>query len=127
MKKHILKKIEAEEKRINKSIDDEVSLDKEIDEVANITASSLEKSPMVVMSIQSRDFVVVNKVYKNEKNKNCIQIAAREKTAIDVATPKILKADFGMDIKYSLKENLAVGIKALLGHITGRIKPETLD
>ena len=122
-----LNKIKEAEKEWNKIINNEVILEREIEDVARITANILENKPFAPFEIDKREFIVIATTYNNEKNNKCIQLVAREKTKIETSTAKIIKADFELDTNYSKKENLITGIKALLGHITGLIKPETLD
>lgn len=122
-----LKRIEEAEKALRKQIDDEINLEQEIQEVSKHTAKLLSNNPMAPFSIQGRDFIVVAAVHTNEQNEQCIQLAAREKLRIDIATPTVIKADLVIDTNYTKEENLIGGLKALLGHITGHLKPEVLD
>ena len=122
-----LNKFKEAEKAWNKVIDSEVSLEKEIEDIAKITANILENKPFAPFEVDGREFIVIATTYNNEKNNKCIQLVTREKTKIQTSTAKIIRADFELDTNYSKKENLITGIKALLGHITGVIKPETLD
>lgn len=120
-----LKNIETAEKNLHKLIDDEVSLEEEIKEVSNVVATQLENKPMALMCIQNREFIVMATTYNN-LNRKSMQIVAREKQIIETSKSKILKADFVIDENYTKRENLVTGIKALLGHMTGLIKPESL-
>lgn len=122
-----LKAIEKAEKALHKKIDAEVSLEKEIHEVARYTAKALENKPMAPFSIQGRDFILVAAIYSNDIGEKCIQLVAREKLKVEVSTPTVIKADLVIDNRYSKEENLVAGIKAILGHVTGYIKPEVLD
>ena len=122
-----LNKFKEAEKAWNKVIDSEVSLEKEIEDIAKITANILENKPFAPFEIDEREFIVIATTYNNEKNNKCIQLVTREKTKIQTSTAKIIRGDFELDTNYSKRENLITGIKALLGHITGVIKPETLD
>lgn len=127
MNAYDLKRMDEDEKALRKKIDDEIKLDEEIDEISETTARLLESNMMTTFSIQERDFVVIATTYRNQLNAPCIQIVAREKTKIDLSQARVLRADLEIDMNYTRKENLVSGIKALLGHITGRIKPEVLD
>lgn len=122
-----LKKIDDAEKALHKQINNEVALEQEIQEVAKYTAKCLAVTPMCSMSIQGRNFIAVVRSYSNERNEKCFQVAAREKTLIETPTATVLKADLVVDKEYTMKENLEACIKALLGHITGYIRPEALD
>lgn len=122
-----LEKIDKAEKALRKQIDDEVNLEQEIQEVSKYTAKILNGSPMAPFSIQGRNFMVVAAVYSNEQNEQCIQLVAREKLNIEISTPTVIKADLVIDTNYTREENLVGGLKALLGHITGHIKPEAMD
>ena len=115
------------EQKLHKQIDDEVKREEEIDEIAQYTARQLAVNPMVPFSIDNRDFLLVAAMYNDNVGNRCIQLVAREKTAILTPNAKIIKANMELDINYTKEENLVVGIKALLGHITGCIKPEVLD
>lgn len=119
--------LDKAEKALIKKIDDEVALEEEIQEVSTFTAKCMLSKPIVPMSIQGRDFLVVSQQYKNESNELCINIVAREKTLIDIGNAKVIKADLVIDTNYTIEENLCVGVKALLGHITGLIKPEVME
>lgn len=122
-----LKEIMEMEQKLHKQIDDEVKREEEINEIAIYTAKKLQYAPMVPFSIDGRDFVLVVANYNNARGMRCMQLVAREKTIIETPTAKIIKADLEIDTNYTLEENLVVGIKALLGHITGCIKPEVLE
>lgn len=114
------------EENLHKKIDDQVKLEEEIEEVAKYTAHNLINNHMTAMTIQNRDFVLVMTEHRTNEDR-AIQIAAREKNAILTPMATIIKADFVIDTNYSKEENLIAGVKAILGHITGHIKPETLD
>ena len=118
-----IKKIEETEKAFLKQIDDENILEKEIDDIAKYTAEKLSKEMAASFTIQNRTFIVIASTYNDHKN---IQLVAREKTKIDTPNAKIIRADLEMDLSYTKQENLIVGIKALLGHITGYLKPEAI-
>lgn len=122
-----LKKFDEAEKALTKQIDDEIALEEEIQEVAAYTAKALENKPMVPFSIQGRDFIVVAAMHDGPKGERMIQLVAREKLAIISPQAKIIKADLVIDTNYTKEENLVAGIKAILGHITGHIKPEVLE
>nr|DAV25169.1 MAG TPA: hypothetical protein [Caudoviricetes sp.] len=122
-----LKKFDEAEKALTKQIDDEVALEEEIQEVALYTAKALANSPMVPFTIQNRDFIVVAATHKGPKGEPMIQLVAREKLAIVTPEAKIIKADLIIDTNFTKEENLIAGIKAILGHITGCIKPEVLE
>lgn len=121
-----LKNIEKAEKNLHKLIDDEVALEEEIKEVSEIVATQLSNKPMAAMYIQNREFIVMATTYQKANNKS-MQIVAREKSLIETSKAKIIKADFVIDTNYTKRENLVTGIRALLGHITGLIKPENLS
>ena len=121
-----LKLINTIEENLHKKIDDQVKLEEEIEEVAKYTAHNLVNNHMTAMTIQNRDFILVMTEHKNNEDR-LIQIAAREKNAILTPMATVIKADFIIDTNYSKEENLIAGVKAILGHITGYIKPETLD
>lgn len=121
-----LKLINTIEENLHKKIDDQVKLEEEIEEVAKYTAHNLINNPMTAMTIQNRDFILVMTEHRTNEDR-LIQIAAREKNAILTPMATIIKADFVIDTNYSKEENLIAGVKAILGHITGYIKPETLD
>lgn len=121
-----LKKINEAEKALHKQIDDEVALEEEIQEVALYTAKALENNPMAPFTIQNRDFILVAATHAGNKGEKKIQLVAREKLAIMTPDAKIIKADLTIDTNYTKEENLTAGIKAILGHITGCIKPEVL-
>lgn len=127
MNKTDLKMIEKAEKALHKQIDSEISLEEEIQEVASYTARLLENKPMALFSIQGRDFAIVAATYTNDIGQSCIQLVAREKLKIEISTPTVIKADLVIDTNYTKEENLVAGIKAILGHVTGYIKPEVLD
>lgn len=114
------------EENLHKKIDDQVKLEEEIEEVAKYTAQKLINSPMTAMTIQNRDFILVMTEHRTNEDR-LIQIAAREKNAILTPMATVIKADFVIDTNYSKEENIIAGVKAILGHITGHIKPETLD
>lgn len=122
-----LKKFDEAEKALTKQIDDEVALEEEIQEVALYTAKTLANNPMAPFTIQNRDFIVVAATHTGAKGEPMIQLVAREKLAILTPDAKIIKADLTIDTNYTKEENLIAGIKAILGHITGCIKPEVLD
>lgn len=122
-----LEKFDLAEKALHKQIDDEVALENEIQEVAKYTARQLSSKPMAFMSIQKRDFVVLAVNQFDAQGRRCIQVVAREKTLIDTINATIIKADLVVDTNYTMEENLLACIKALLGHITGHIKPEALE
>ena len=126
-KKVDLKAIEKAEKALHKQIDKEVSLEKEIHEVARHTAKALENKPMAPFSIQGREFIIIAGIHTNDIGEKCIQLVAREKLKVEVSTPTVIRADLVIDNRYSKEENLVAGIKAILGHVTGYIKPEVLD
>lgn len=122
-----IEKIKLAEDRLHKQIDDEINLSTEITEVSNFTAKRLTAKQLAPMSIQGRDFLTSVGTYVNDKNKTCIQVVAREKTAIDIGQAKIYRAEVEIDTQYTMEENLVSCIKAMLGHITGLLKPEVLD
>lgn len=122
-----LKRLQLAEKALHKKIDDEVALEQEIQEVSLYTARALENRPMVPFSIQGRNFILVAAVSSSPKGKKMIQLVAREKLAVITPDATIIRADLTIDTNYTKEENLAAGIKAILGHITGCIKPEALD
>lgn len=121
-----LKKIITAEEEWHKAINNEIALENEIKEVSEIVANTLKNKPMALMCIQNRTFVVIAATYHNNQMSKCIQLVAREKTEIVTAKSNIIKANLVVDTNYTMKENLTCGIKALLGHITGLIKPEVL-
>lgn len=121
-----LKAIEKAEKAMHKAIDDETNLEKEIISVAEIVANNLENNPFANMEIQNRSFLVLATLYNNPKGERCISLVAREKSKIVTPQSTVIKADLLLDEEYSKRENLVCGIKALLGHITGLIKPEVM-
>lgn len=125
--KQDLKKIEEAEKEWINSIDKDINKENEIEEISKYTADILENNLFAFFEIDNRKFIVVPRIYYNNKNQKSIQLVAREKTHIATPDNKIIKADFVIDKNYTNKENLVTGLKALLGHITGIIKPETLD
>ena len=122
-----LKEITEIEQILHKKIDDDVKQEEEIDEIAKYTAQQLSLNPMVPFSINGRDFLVVAAMYNNSAGERCIQLVAREKNTILTPNAKVIKANMVLDTNYTKEENLIVGIKALLGHITGCIKPEVLE
>lgn len=121
-----LKHIEEAEKALHKKIDDEVTLEKEIDEVAKFTAKQLANKPMVPFSIQGEDYFIIAAV-QNLGNVMKIELVARKVDKIVTPNSKVIRANLEVDPEYTKEENLIAGIKAILGHITGCIKPEVLD
>lgn len=124
-KEKILSDIKKAEAELHKQIDDEVKIDEEIEEVAKVTARALESKPMAHMQIENRDFLVVAALTGTVPR--ILTVVAREKTRIATPTSKVIKANVELDMRYTKQENLEGAIKAILGHITGRIKPEVLD
>lgn len=122
-----LKAIEKEEKKLHKIIDDELELEEEIREVAEKASQDLNYKPMAGIEIQGREFILVASFYNDGYGKRHILVVARERTKLVAPRTTILKADAELDENYTKKENLLCCIKGLLGHITGYIKPETLD
>lgn len=121
-----LKHIEEAEKALHKKIDDEVTLEKEIDEVAKFTAKQLANKPMVPFSIQGEDYFIIAAV-QNLGNVMKIELVARKVDKLVTPNSKVIRANLEVDPEYTKEENLIAGIKAILGHITGCIKPEVLD
>lgn len=121
-----LKHLEEAEKALHKKIDDEVTLEKEIDEVAKFTAKQLANKPMVPFSIQGEDYFIIAAV-QNLGNVMKIELVARKVDKIVTPNSKVIRANLEVDPEYTKEENLIAGIKAILGHITGCIKPEVLD
>ena len=121
-----LKKAQEIEKVLHKKIDSEVDLEREIDEVAKYTAKALEKRPIAAFTIQKRDFIVIATMKEGPKTGSVIELVAREKPKIITPNEKIYRANLTIDTDYSKEENLTVGIKAILGHVTGHIKPEVI-
>ena len=54
-----LNKFKEAEKAWNKVIDSEVSLEKEIEDIAKITANILENKPFAPFEIDGREFIVI--------------------------------------------------------------------
>lgn len=121
-----LKHIEKAEKALHKKIDDEVALEEEIDEIAKFTAKQLANKPMVPFSIKEEDYFIIAAT-QNLGNIIKIELVARKVDKIATPNSKIIRANLEVDPEYTKEENLIAGIKAILGHITGCIKPEALD
>jgi hypothetical protein len=121
-----LKDIEKAEKVFHGQIDYENTLEAEIQEVAKFTAKVLSTKPICQFTIQNRNFLIIPSFYK-KRNIRCIQLVAREIVKVDLSTAKVLRANLEIDDRCTVEENLICGIRALLGHITGLIKPEKLD
>ena len=110
------------EQKLHKQIDDEVKREEEIDEIAQYTARQLAVNPMVPFSIDNRDFLLVAAMYNDNVGNRCIQLVAREKTAILTPNAKIIKAN--MDIRILIDNKLGnakliinEGLKLLRAHI----------
>lgn len=121
-----LKHLEKAEKALHKKIDAEVALEEEIDEIAKFTAKQLTNKPMVPFSINGDDYFIIAAT-QNLGNVMKIELVARKVDKIATPSTKLLRANLEVDPEYTKEENLIAGIKAILGHITGCIKPEVLD
>ena len=121
-----LKHLEEAEKALHKKIDSEVALEEEIDEVAKFTAQQLANKPMVPFSIQGEDYFIIAAT-QHLGNVMKIELVARKVDKLVTPNSKVIRANLEVDPEYTKEENLIAGIKAILGHITGCIKPEVLD
>lgn len=120
-----LKHLEEAEKALHQKIDSEVSLEEEIDEISKFTAKQLTNKPMVPFSIQEEDYFIIAAT-QNLGNSIKIELVARKVSKLVTANSRIIRANLEVDPRYTKEENLIAGIKAILGHITGHIKPEVL-
>lgn len=118
------KAIKKAQKALHKQIDTEVSIEKEIHQVADYTTKQLLKGPFTPFQIQGRTFIVV--MSTTETPVKTIMLSAREKLVVETGNDVVIKAKAEIDMEYSFEENISCCVKALLGHITGYIKPEQL-
>lgn len=130
------------EEALNKQIDQEIEEDREFEELCDLITTGIVTISKYKAKVDGKEFMFTMKVQPmmvemfNVRTKKKETIS-REHIVLFAADINKFKLSGGkyipfvaksmIDKKYSLKDNARAVVKAMVGKITGNIKPEVLD
>lgn len=135
-----LKKLDNMEKEWTDKLNEELKTEEEIEGIIDYITNKLILGGKARAIVDEKNFIIGSRVVKlpNEITENDTKKQVMVKTTVLIITnidkyklleekyiPAMVKADY--DERYDVKANFRVAVEGWVRHITGTIKPETLD
>lgn len=135
-----LKKLDNMEKEWTDKLNEELKTEEEIEGIIDYITNKLILGGKARAIVDEKNFIIGSRVVKlpNEITENDTKKQIMVKTTVLIITnidkyklleekyiPAMVKADY--DERYDVKANFRVAVEGWVRHITGTIKPETLD
>lgn len=112
-----------------KEINNEVKQDDDIREQAEYIARTLAITPVIKVPVDGKIYVLTMRMVKDSQNRRIILLAAENEILKELYGNRYTPALFTAEVNdyFTLEENCQTLVSSFLGHVTGKIKIETLE